>query len=76
MEPPKLGESWFGALMTGSLGLLAAFALKPTGNIWFPIGMQPARDWGQKSFLSTPDRSFRPSHPIRLPKESFSHKAS
>ena len=52
------GEGWYGALTLGSFGLLAAFALKRTGDIWFPIGMHAAWDWGQTYFYSTPDSGF------------------
>jgi uncharacterized protein len=54
----NLGEAWNGALMACSLGLLAAFALKRTGNIWFPVGMHAAWDWGQTYFYSTVDSGF------------------
>lgn len=54
----NLGEAWFGALMAGSFGILAAFALSRTGNIWFPIGMHAAWDWGETFFWSTPDSGF------------------
>lgn len=49
------GEAWFGALMAGSFGLLAAFSLKRTGNIWFPIGMHASWDWAETYFYSVPD---------------------
>lgn len=52
------GEVWFGAVMAGSFGILAAFALSRTGNIWFPIGMHAAWDWGETFFYSTPDSGF------------------
>lgn len=40
------------------VGILAAFALSRTGNIWFPIGMHAAWDWGETFFYSTPDSGF------------------
>ena len=52
------GEAWFGAAMAGSFGLLAAFALQRTGNIWFPIGMHAAWDWAETYFYSVPDSGF------------------
>jgi uncharacterized protein len=52
------GEAWFGAAMAGSFGLLAAFALQRTGNIWFPIGMHAAWDWAETFFYSVPDSGF------------------
>jgi hypothetical protein len=52
------GEAWFGAAMAGSFGLLAAFALQRTGNIWFPIGMHAAWDWSETYFYGVPDSGF------------------
>jgi membrane protease YdiL (CAAX protease family) len=52
------GEGLFGALMAGCFGLFAAFALRRTGNIWFPVGMHAAWDWGETYFYSTPDSGF------------------
>jgi uncharacterized protein len=49
------GEAKFGALMAGSFGLLAAFTLWRTGNIWFAIGMHCAWDWGETFFYGVPD---------------------
>jgi uncharacterized protein len=54
----NLGEAWFGAAMAGSFGVLAAFALQRTGNIWFPIGMHAAWDWSETFFYSVPDSGF------------------
>jgi uncharacterized protein len=52
------GEAWFGAAMAGSFGVLAAFCLQRTGNIWFPIGMHAAWDWAETYFYSVPDSGF------------------
>jgi membrane protease YdiL (CAAX protease family) len=52
------GEAWFGAAMAGSFGILAAFALQRTGNLWFPIGMHAAWDWSETFFYSVPDSGF------------------
>jgi len=41
--------------MAGSFGLVAAFALWRTGNLWFPIGMHASWDWGESYFYGTPD---------------------
>jgi membrane protease YdiL (CAAX protease family) len=49
------GEAKFGALMAGSFGLLEAFTLLRTGNLWFPIGMHAAWDWGETYFYAVPD---------------------
>jgi len=54
----NLNEAPVGAVMAGSFGVLAAFSLKRTGNIWFPIGMHAAWDWGETYFYSTPDSGF------------------
>jgi uncharacterized protein len=54
----NLNEAPIGAVMAGSFGLLAAFSLQRTGNIWFPIGMHAAWDWGETYFYSTPDSGF------------------
>lgn len=49
------GEAKIGAFMAGSFGLLAAFALRRTGNLWFPIGIHAGWDWGETYFYGTPD---------------------
>jgi uncharacterized protein len=49
------GEAKIGAFMAGSFGLVAAFALRRTGNLWFPIGMHAAWDWGETYFYGVPD---------------------
>lgn len=49
------GEAKTGLLMAGCFGLLAAFSLRLTGNIWFAIGMHAAWDWGESYFYGVPD---------------------
>ena len=49
------GEAKIGAVMAGSFGLVAAFSLSRTGNLWFPIGMHAAWDWGETYFYGVPD---------------------
>jgi uncharacterized protein len=49
------GEAKIGAFMAGSFGLVAAFALYRTGNLWLPIGMHASWDWGETYFYGTPD---------------------
>jgi membrane protease YdiL (CAAX protease family) len=49
------GEKILGGIMAGSFGLVAAFALRRTGNIWFPIGMHASWDCGETYFYGTPD---------------------
>jgi membrane protease YdiL (CAAX protease family) len=49
------GEANTGAFMAGCSGLLAAFSLRRTGNLWFPIGLHAAWDWGETYFYGVPD---------------------
>ena len=49
------GEAIFGAIMAGCFGLLAAFSLRRTENLWFAIGMHAVWDWGETYFYSVPD---------------------
>jgi membrane protease YdiL (CAAX protease family) len=49
------GEAKVGAVMAGAFGLLAAFSLQRTGNIWFAIGMHTSWDWAETFFYSVPD---------------------
>jgi uncharacterized protein len=49
------GEAIFGVLMAGSYGLVMAFSVWRTGNIWFAIGTHAAWDWGETYFYGTPD---------------------
>ncbi|MGH9748123.1 MAG: lysostaphin resistance A-like protein [Candidatus Acidiferrales bacterium] len=49
------GEKILGGIMAGSFGLVAAFALYRTGNLWVPIGMHASWDWGETYFYGTPD---------------------
>jgi uncharacterized protein len=51
----NLGEAPVGALSAASFGLLCAFTLRRTGNIWFAIGMHAAWDWGETYFYGVPD---------------------
>jgi uncharacterized protein len=55
----NIGEDWFGAVMAGSFGILAAFALFRTGNIWFAIGMHLGWDWGETFFYGVPDSGLK-----------------
>jgi membrane protease YdiL (CAAX protease family) len=49
------GEAMYGAAMAGGLGLVAAFSLLRTGNLWFAIGMHASWDWGETYLYSVPD---------------------
>ena len=44
------GENWLGSVSLVIVGLLLAFTLQRTGNLWFATGMHAAWDWAQ-SFL-------------------------
>ena len=44
------GEDWLGLLNAAAFGLLACFLLRRTGNLWMPIGMHSAFDWGETYF--------------------------
>lgn len=49
------GETVFGIAQVVIFGLFAAFALRRTGSLWFPIGYHAAWDWAQTYFYGTPD---------------------
>ena len=44
------GEDWIGLFNAGVFGLLACFLLRRTGNLWMPIGLHLAFDWGETYF--------------------------
>jgi membrane protease YdiL (CAAX protease family) len=43
-------EDWIGLFNAGAFGLLACFLLRRTGNLWMPIGLHLAFDWGETYF--------------------------
>lgn len=49
------GEAIFGAVTAGSFGIVAAFSLQRTGNLWFAIGMHAGWDWAETYFYGVPD---------------------
>jgi uncharacterized protein len=49
------GESRIGALAAGGFGLLLCLLLRRTGNLWMPIGLHAAWDWGESYFYGVPD---------------------
>jgi uncharacterized protein len=49
------GEDWIGLLNAGAFGLLACFLLRTTGNLWMPIGLHTAFDWGETYFYGVAD---------------------
>jgi uncharacterized protein len=49
------GEDWIGLFNAGVFGLLACFLLRRTGNLWMPIGVHLAFDWGETYFYGVAD---------------------
>ena len=49
------GEDWIGLFNAGAFGLLACFLLRRTGNLWMPIGLHMAFDWGETYFYGVAD---------------------
>src|ERR1700732_3497324 len=49
------GEDWIGLFNAVLFGLLACFLLRRTGNLWMPIGVHMAFDWGETYFYGVAD---------------------
>ena len=49
------GEDLIGLFNAGAFGLLACLLLRRTGNLWMPIGLHTAFDWGETYFYGVPD---------------------
>jgi membrane protease YdiL (CAAX protease family) len=49
------GEDWIGLLNAAAFGLLACLLLRRTGNLWMPIGLHLAFDWGETYFYGVAD---------------------
>lgn len=49
------GENWIGAASVAIIGLLFAFTLRRTGNLWYAVGLHAAFDWGETFLYSVPD---------------------
>lgn len=49
------GENWVGATSVAFVGLLFAFTLKRTGNLWYAVGLHAGFDWAQSFLYSVPD---------------------
>jgi membrane protease YdiL (CAAX protease family) len=49
------GEDWIGLFNAGLFGLFACFLLRRTGNLWLPIGVHMAFDWGETYFYGVAD---------------------
>jgi len=48
------GENWPGLLAVFCFGMLAAFTLRRTGDLWFIIGIHAAWDWAHMFIFSVP----------------------
>jgi CAAX protease family protein len=49
------GEDWIGLVNAGLFGFLACLLLRRTGNLWMPIGVHMAFDWGETYFYGVVD---------------------
>lgn len=49
------GEGWVGAASVGMIGLVFAFALRRTGNLWFVVGWHASFDFGETFLFSVPN---------------------
>ena len=49
------GEDWLGAASVGLTGLLFAFVLRRTGNLWMAVGWHAAFDFGETFLFSVPN---------------------
>ena len=54
------GEDWIGMFNAGAFGLLACLLLRRTGNLWMPIGVHMAFDWGETYFYGVADSGQAP----------------
>ncbi|MGC2476383.1 MAG: type II CAAX endopeptidase family protein [Candidatus Sulfotelmatobacter sp.] len=57
------GEDWIGLFNAGAFGLLACLLLRRTGNLWMPIGLHMAFDWGETYFYGVANSGHKlPGH--------------
>jgi len=49
------GWTVLGLCTVGGFGLIACFLLRRTGDLWMPIGLHAAWDWGESFFYGVPD---------------------
>ncbi len=49
------GENKIGALSVFVIGMFFCLTLRRTGNLWFPVGLHAAFDWGESFLFSVPD---------------------
>jgi len=48
-------EDWIGAVSVAIVGLLFAFTLRRTGNLWYAVGLHASFDWGETFLYSVPN---------------------
>jgi len=53
------GENLVGAASVALVGVLFAFTLKRTGNLWYAVGLHSGFDWAQSFLYSVPDSGER-----------------
>ena len=57
------GEDWVGLFNAGAFGLLACLLLRRTGNLWMPVGLHMAFDWGETYFYGVANSGHKlPGH--------------
>ena len=49
------GEGWVGAAGVATIGLIFAFALRRTGNLWLVVGWHASFDFGETFLYSVPN---------------------
>lgn len=49
------GEGWVGAAGVVTIGLIFAFTLRRTGNLWFAVGLHASFDFGETFLYSVPN---------------------
>ena len=49
------GEGWVGAASVVMIGLILAFGLRRTGNLWFVVGLHASFDFGETFLYSVPN---------------------
>jgi hypothetical protein len=49
------GEDWIGLFNAAAFGLLTCFLLRRSSNLWMPIGLHMAFDWGETYFYGVAD---------------------
>lgn len=67
------GEDWIGLFNVGLFGLLACLLLRRTGDLWMPIGLHMAFDWGETFFYGVANSG--KTYPSQLMASSLSGPA-